>query len=245
MKRIELPWRTRKVIQRLRIDTQLRFGDLLTVTTILISLITVLVSWRADRSLSITKDANEIRATASKALGEIQRWESISLSVHASAQVSFIEAAELIATSSPKAGTGRNTVQARDLLWKKLNDLYAQRSKRITDERIDGGYVGLLSFFPEVRKLYLDTLTDLNSLSLEMQAELLARSEATLLSFEQRTGPIQSAEIGNALRAVSAEIQLKYEARFKKQRLACDAFLLDKITANDDDLLAKSKATRY
>lgn len=245
MKRIQLPWRTRNAIQHLRIDTQLRIGDLLTITTILISLITVLLSWSADRSLRITKDANEIRATASKALGEIQRWESISQSVHSSAQVSFIEAAELIAASNLTAGSGRNIVQARDLLWKKLNDLYSQSSKRILDERIDGGYVGLLSYFPEVRQRYLDTLTGLNLLNRQMQAELLARSEATLLSFERREGPIQSAEIGNALRAVSAQIQLKYEERFKKQRQACDEFLLDKIRANDDDLLAKSKATRY
>lgn len=228
----------------LTFNRELRFGDVLTILTIFVSLITILRSWSLDRELRITKDANEIRAASAKALGELERWEEITQSVHANAQTVFVEASEMVAAVEPSAARGKTVIQARDLMWRKLNDLFSAAHKRIVDERIDSGYLGLFSYFPQTRQIYVDTLARLDAAGVEMRNDLLVRIERSILSFKNLQEPIESAEIGNALRAVSNEVKTKYGERFKKERAVSDQFFLEKIKARDDELLASAKAAK-
>jgi hypothetical protein len=55
---------------------EIKIGDLLTVTTILISLISVLISWNVDRKIGLTKDANAVRDAAANTLGDLERWRN-------------------------------------------------------------------------------------------------------------------------------------------------------------------------
>ena len=224
-------------------NRELKIGDILTVTTILVSLVTVVVSWNVDRGMRSTRDADEIRAAAVVALGELERWQTIPLSVYANTQGLFVEVGEMITAVDKVPARNKVVIEARDKAWKRINDLYVIIDKKILDERIESGYSKLFTYFPNIREIYLNTIFAFHSVDLEMRREFLIGTERAILDFRNRKAeePIQSAEVGSALRRVASELQTKYAARFSAERLTTEKYLLDKITANDDALLKKSR----
>ena len=228
--------------EKLSFSRELKVGDLLTALTILISLATVVVSWNSDRRLRITKDADEIRLAAATTIGELERWEAISLSITADIQPAFVEAGEQLARSGLTPVNQKSPVQVRDQLWKKFNELSTAIDRRILDERIESGYLKLFAYFPNTRTIYASTLKRLRTADTEMRKEFLAGIESNVLAFQKvNRDSLQSAEVGNALRRVAAEIGKKYSDRFRQERAAAETFLVAKVGAKDDELLEQSR----
>ena len=66
------------VSHKLSLSREIKVSDFLTATTILISLISVLISWSFDRKIRLAKEADDIRAAAASSLGELERWNDLS-----------------------------------------------------------------------------------------------------------------------------------------------------------------------
>src|SRR5512138_2043107 len=109
-------------IGSLSLKREIGVGDLLTATTIAISLVSVLVSWSLDRKLRLTNEANSIRAAAASVLGDLERSRDLFLSLYPQAQAVFVEASEIATDTKPLESRAERVQRARDYLWKRLNE---------------------------------------------------------------------------------------------------------------------------
>ena len=89
--------------------------------------------------------------------------------------------------------------------------------RKAVDERIDSGYIKLFSYYPSIRKLYQETLTQLRLENDEMLKELLTQSELSIMSFMNTNHGLHSAQVGNALRATASQVKAKYKERFRTE----------------------------
>jgi hypothetical protein len=227
--------------RRLSIERKISVGDLLTATTILISLVSVLFSWNADRKLRQTTEANDIRLAAANMQVDLYRWQQLALSIFAEAQPIYVEASE---TATSGAGdVPARLARARDLVWKRLNAQRTLIQRKIIDERIEGGYTRLFSYYPAARDLHLDTLTRLEHEEKEMFQKLLVTTERAVLDLHDHPTPLRTSDVGNALREKSAALEKEFESRLGSAASPADRYLVDKIRASNDTLLDRD-ATR-
>jgi hypothetical protein len=226
----------------LSVNREVKVGDVFTALTILISLTTVLVSWKVDRKTRLTAQADQIRIAAADTLGELERCNDLLLSIYTRAQSVIVDASE-IATSHTETKSLTRAESARDFLWKKLNEIHTAILNEIVDERVDNGYIKLFSYYPSVRGLYKRTLDELRKEDANMLQELLGGLEVTVISSENGEGASHSASVGNALRATALRVQSKYKPKFQLCLTTTEKFLTDKIEADDNRLLSRGAAS--
>jgi hypothetical protein len=218
---------------------ELKVGDVLTATTIIISLISVLVSWSIDRSMRLRAQADEIRSAAASTLADVERWRDLAFSLYTEAQPVFVEASETATSSNPTPV--RRLEAARDLLWKRLNEIHNAIMKKILDERLDKGYAKLFGYYPEVRSLYQKTLMEFRRLDDEMVKEFLGEVQMSVLAFENAEPAPATADVGNALRSTADRVKEKHMRYFLTSMKTSESFLVQKIESNDNDLLRTAK----
>ena len=184
----------------MKFERTIKFGDILTTATILVSVAALVFSWSKDRLTRESVQADKVRSAASYVLTKLDRWQAITLSLYDGLQPLFIEVSE---------GLQRDfdIVQARDKLWKEIAEGRAEMSKNILEEEIGTSYVGLLSHFPDARKKFRDAFGDLSKAERRISSNFLEQSQYDVLSFEGKRDEYTSAMLGNALRTTAATFQ--------------------------------------
>jgi hypothetical protein len=227
------------IFRKLSFSGELKIGDILTITTILISLGSVLISWDVDRRIRLTKEANDIRIAAATTLGDLERWKGLSLSLFAECQGSFVEASEIASSSAQDSPEARNKrlQRARDLLWKKINEAHNNILRKIVEEKLENGYMTTFVYFPNIRLLYQQSLQRMQKSDADMVNEILSTSEINMLSFAETGADLQTAPVGNALRRTAVEVRAKYQNRLAEDLSEAQKFLIGKIEGSDGDLL--------
>jgi hypothetical protein len=229
------------VSHKLSLSREIRISDFLTATTILISLVSVLISWNIDRKIRLAKEADDIRAAAASSLGELERWNDLSLSLYTEAQSTFVDASEVATRIEMKSPLNERLERARDLLWKRLNEIHTSILRKAVDERIDSGYIKLFGYYPSIRRLYQETLARMRLENDEMLKELLTQSELSIMSFMNANDGLHSAEVGSALRATASQVKAKYKEKYRTEMMATERFLVEKIEADDKHLLNRKE----
>ena len=220
------------------LSRKLEIGDLLTAATILISLISVLVSWRIDRKIRLAREADDIRSAAASTLGDLERWNDLSLSLYAEVQPVFVDASEIIARAEAETSHDERVERARDLLWKGINEAHIAIRRKVVDEKIDNGYTRLFGYYPAIRRIYQDALTRMRMEESSMVNELLEQIELAVMSFAQTDRKLHSAEIADALRSTARKAQARHQERLRGAMRNAEKFLIEKIEADDEYLLS-------
>lgn len=224
---------------RIALDPSVKVGDLLTVATILISLISILISWNIDRRLRLSKEADEIRSAGAQALGDIERWADLSLSIYAHIQPALVDASETALRREKRQEPLISVERARDLLWKSVNALHLTVEQRILEEDIESGYIALFGYYPSVRELYRNTILQMRSVDVEMHGRLLAALELEIVSTARAQGEVRTADVGRALRATAAKIKALHEERLRSEMKPLEDYLVKRIEGSDEEVLER------
>jgi hypothetical protein len=78
------------------VDRTIKISDLLTSLTILVSVITLTVSWSKDRLTREKEQADRVRSAAAKTLTQLDRWQALQLSIFRELQPVFVETSEML-----------------------------------------------------------------------------------------------------------------------------------------------------
>ena len=214
----------------MKFSSAVTFGEIITFLSIAGSGLSIVVSWGVDRDLRVREDADKIRIEAAHTLGKLQRTQDIYLSFYDAVQGDLVEASEKLVTT-------KNNIQARDLLWKQLQQRKYETSKRLLDEQLEIAYTGLLAFDTDIDSIYNSTTVRLKKLNKNQMEQLLLETEKLVLDFKFLQG--QTAVLGNALRAVVANYRADHEVMLKKGINPLETHLKDLINSPDKVLLKR------
>lgn len=216
-------------------DWKITFGDVLTVVSILISVWTLVNSWRKDRLLRQRELADKVRAAAAKTLTKLERWEELSLALFFECQPFFVKVSEDLAKKF-------DIVAARDFLWRELNSVYLKIMANIRAEEIETAYADLYVYHPEARKMFHESLLHLKSEHEQAFTELLAKTQDAIMAFDGEKKKYQTAELGNALRAAAKQVRERYSQALNQKMKTPQKFLFDLIAQSDETMLAKKSS---
>lgn len=190
----------------MKIDWTVKFGDILTSVTIVVSVIALLLAWSKDRTARETENADKVRYAASMALTKLDRWQLLNLSLYQDLQPVFVGTSE-------KLSEQYDVIKVRDYLWKTINIHRTSISKKVLDEQIYTSYIGLLSHFPDSQEKFQTLFDKLIEIENSNSDRLLSLTERDVLSFKNKQEGYTTAMLGNTLRN-SAK---KQKEDFKKQ----------------------------
>jgi len=218
-----------------KLNLEISIGNLLTAATIIISLISVLISWNADRNLKHSDRVIEVREAAAITLANLDRWKDISNSTFTQLQDAIVNAGQLVTKGKPEERQN-NIILARDFLWKEISEIQFNNHEKILSEKIDIGYVQLLKYFPKSYNLYNKSLAQLRAEEVKMIKILLQATEKDIVAIERMSSPIQSADVGNKLRKTTDAIADNYSSTLDLATKQVDVFLKDILNSTNGKL---------
>lgn len=214
---------------------EIKIGDFITASAILLSLISLLISLRKDRNLRKREQADKVRNAAARTLAKLDRWKEITLLMFAQMDIVFVETSKLWASGS-KGQT------LRDELWERLDQVRVKSLENITKEEIETAYQDLYSFDPCVRDYFekvLNLLKDEEEVMFHMA--LLPGVQNILDEMERINYDRHTANFRNPLMAHSIRIRGKYESRLIKVLAEVSRVLLELIGKTDNEILSMNE----
>jgi hypothetical protein len=219
------------------LEPSISIGNILTSITILISLITLYLSWRKDSKLKIKEKADVIRKSAALTLKSLERWKEISLSIFYKCDVEFIYTSEMLVFEEKVSDEQLD--KARDYLWKKLMYIVAENKNLVFKEEIKNAYFDLYPHYPQIKLFYENTLFELIDIENKMLDEFIAeKTQNEVLHIEKLVkDKYYSALLGNRLRSVRNECLLDYQKQINALTVEIHNILTNIITEKDEKLI--------
>lgn len=217
----------------LTFDRTVKASDLLTSLTVIVSVVALLFTWTKEQDSRTREQADRVRMAAAKTLVKLERWQNLQRSLYAELHPTYVETSEILAKHFDVIGP-------RDYLWKQVNAQRIRVAARILDENIESAYVDLFAYYPSVRSTFLDALAKLKSDEATATEQLLLKTQAVVMSFEQKRAGYTSAMLGNALRGAALPIEQNF-MRASDQTLAPIRNELYAVISKDDEELLKQK----
>ena len=141
-------------------ETRLKIADALTAFSVMLALCGFLYTWSTDHEIRKKQEADKVRMAASKMLVKIDRWRDVSLSLYEDAQPSFSDVKMLLKKN------GVDVIEGRDRLWQDVTRLHNKVHHTLVEEQVAVAYLDLYAYRPEVRRVFLETLRDLEDAEL-------------------------------------------------------------------------------
>jgi hypothetical protein len=219
----------------LKLEWTVNIGNILTMLTIIVSVIALIISWSKDQYTRQKEQADRVRSAVARTIAKLDRWQSLQLSAFQELQLIFIETSEMLVKNF-------DLVTARDYLWKSINAQRTNIAGKILDEQIQTAYVDLFSHFPEIRNLFLDTLSRLNNTEKEVMLSFLKATQQDVLALEKVKDRYTTALLGNALRATAEKHSAEFEASTSKIMEPIREFLFQVVGKRDREILTEGIA---
>jgi len=214
----------------LTFDSTLKFGDLLTSLSVLLSAGALLYAWTKDRALRRREQANVVRTAAAEALAKLTRWSQLPISLGDNVQDLMIETSEVLAETS-------NVGKARDYLWKGLNAARRIVAEQQRKEDIESASVGLYGRRPEAYEWFERTLKTLRHATDDAFSQLEEQTQERVLAYETKLDDSQPAFLGDDLRRSVSEYERKLEEDLSTVLSDARARLGAVISATDEQVL--------
>ena len=221
----------------MKVDWNIKIGDILTSITIIVSVVALIITWTMDRDTRETQQADLVRTAAARAITQLDRWQSLNLSLYSELQPEFITTSEMLNTQF-------DVVKVRDYLWKTISNQRITIANKVLDEKITTSYVDLLAHFPDTRTQFINLFKTLNANEERISSSFLETSQHDVLRFEGKEITYTSAMLGNALRVTAA----KHKGELIKE--ASDAIypvkelLFDIIAKSNEQILYASRKSK-
>lgn len=207
-----------------------KFGDILTSVTILVSVSALVFSWSKDRLTRETEQADRVREAAATALTQLDRWQLLNESLYQDLQPTFVKTSEMLQEDF-------DLTKARDFLWKEINRNRTQIKEKTLNEKIFTSYVKLLPHFPETRGQYISTLDQLRALEEEISGQFLEATQLDVMSAQKKKMNYTTARLGNALRTTALKYKDKLLSQSEEIIRPVREFLFQVIATPDQKIL--------
>lgn len=214
----------------MNIEWTVSIGDILTLTTIAVSVVALIASWSKDREARQKERADRVRNAIAVALIKLDRWRTLQLSLFSKLQPIFIETSEILAKDF-------NLILARDFLWKQIANERTSIQAKLQEEQIESAYVGLFSHFPAIGSVFLDTLTHLRAVEEEVHDSLLQGAQADVFACEGKSENYSTAALGNALRHTAQYISADFQTRISGTTDKVQKLLFELIAMSNMEIL--------
>jgi len=214
----------------MKLDRSVKVGDILVLLTIIISVVTLAVSWSKDRTTREREQANSVRAAAAQALTRLDRWQALHLSIFRDLQPAFVETSEMLVGEF-------NLAKARDHLWKTIATRLANIEARVVDEQLKTAYVDVLAHFPAVRGVFVGVFEKLEPAVDKTMRNFLEATQHAVLAFKEKEVSYTTAQLGNSLRVEAAQHEAILRTDTEAIIMPVRNLLLDIISRSDAELL--------
>jgi hypothetical protein len=221
----------------MQLDWNIKVGDILTSITIIVSVAALIVTWTKDRTARETAQANAVRAAAASTMTQLDRWQSLNLSLYQEMQPEFITTSEMLSEHY-------DVIRARDYLWKTISNQIIEINRKVLNEKISTSYVDLLAYFPDTRSQFIDLFSKLNAIEERISESFLEKSQQDILGFEGKEKNYTSAMLGNALRTTAARHKDELITETTKAIGPVKEFLFGVIAKSNEQILNASHASK-
>jgi len=211
------------------IEKNISIGNILTILTIIVSVISFLVTWNKEIDTGRSAQANKIRVAAATTLVKLDRWKSVSFSLFELIRPDFFDTKQMLIENF-------NVTAARDHLWKALEVTRAALLRRANEDQVEMAYLELYAYHPEVRNLFIENLATAKDTEAQMFRELLIETQEVVLS--QRKADDYT-PLWTNLTKVSHEKRSEYQARIDSTFTRLFKMLDELITLNDEMILRR------
>lgn len=220
-----------------QLDWNIKVGDILTSITIIVSVAALIVTWTKDRNTKETEQANVVRTAAATAMTQLDRWQSLNLSLYQEMQPEFITTSEML-------GEQYDVIKVRDYLWRTISNQIIEIDRKVLNEKISTSYVDLIAHFPDTRAQFIDLFRTLNEIEERISGSFLEKSQQDVFEFEGKENDYTSAMLGNALRTTAEQHKDKLFTETTKAIDPVKEFLFGVIAKSNKQILHASHASK-
>jgi hypothetical protein len=181
--------------------------------------------------------AEAVRGAAAKTLSKLQRWRELALWFYTDVQPLFVSTSEMLLTDF-------NVQKARDYLWSNLANVRIKSADRIIDECLEGAYVELSSYYPDIYEVFSKTLQTMKKVDEARYSDLQEVCQADVLGVgkgERKT--YVSASLGNELRGSCGAVRHLFEQQLTTICGPIQSALVQIIQMQDNQLANAKKRT--
>ena len=188
-------------------------------------------AWYKDRLLKRREVADRTRRAAALLTAKLERWNQVALRL-------FDDLQPLITETDVQAVGAKEVIHARDNWHKELIAARLGVIRDIQREEIELSYADLYGYDSSVRELFTEAIGALRCTD-ELAFKRLIEDTQNVILKRGRETNLQSAALGNDLRATCKRSKDNLSEQFEKILSPVRAELLKLITASDRDLFAK------
>ena len=215
------------------INPEVSIGDVLTTTSIFISLVVLLISWNKDQNLKRKDYADKIRYSASLVVAKIERWKSLSSQF-------FDEIQPMIIDADMTWVDKKDILNVRDVFWREMVAARTKIFQKISDEEIEIAYTNLYGYDTKIQGLFDDAINRLKAIENYTHQKALYQTQIDIISiYAGKTAKTQSSILGNRLRDTCYKIRTERHEMMSEVISPFVVQLIKLIQENDKNILKK------
>jgi hypothetical protein len=215
-----------------KIERNISLGNILTLSTIIVSVIFFLITWNKEIDTKRSAQANQIRVAAATILVKLDRWKTVSFSLSEQIKPDFVDTKEMLKKNF-------DVIEARDHLWKALYKTRVALLRRASEDQVEMAYLELYAYHPEVRELFVPTLAKAKNEEAHMFKTLASKTQYIVLSWKGRKDEYRTALLWTDLTKASDSKLREYQASIDSIFAPLFEMLNTLITLPDDIILQR------
>jgi hypothetical protein len=214
------------------INPEIKYGDMLTAFSILISLIALSIAWYKDRLSKKNEYADKIRSAASLIVAKLDLWKT--------SHDYFLEELDPLILRTGVIMAEKEQEKARYYLWDELVKKITKKSFEKELDEIKLAYINLYGYNFELQTKFFETINKLKYCNRKFGYDLLRSGSETI--YELKDEGLQKdtkALFWNKIKTEFSIIGERYQQKFDDEILELRTDLINIIEANDDEIIKK------
>jgi hypothetical protein len=216
------------------LDQKITIGELMTVISIIVSAISVLITWRDEQNIQMLENATRTRVEIAKTLNKVNQVIQIQLSFYELIEEDIVEASRI-------AVVEKDPVKSRDYIWEKLYKHRAEVLNIISQNEWEVAYTNLLTYGISADSIYIKSIDRLKGLQ-ETRFNIILKTFAYEITTYQPTSNSQTSDLIDRLRELKKTLRDEHAEYSKAATKDLFAFCLELINETDKKLLFNSNS---
>ncbi len=216
------------------LDQKITVGEIMTVISILVSAISVLITWRDEQNIQMLENATRTRVEIAKTLNKVNQVIQIQLSFYELIEEDIVEASRI-------AVIEKDPIKSRDYMWEKLYKHRAEVLNIISQNEWEVAYTNLLTYGISADTIYIKTIDRLKGLQ-ETRFNIILKAFAFEITSYQPTSTSQTSDLIDRLRELKKTMREEHAEYSNAATKDLFEFCLALINETDQKLLFKGNA---
>lgn len=192
-------------MDKLTFDPEISIGNIITLSSVAVSVIALLIAWSKDRNLRKKEYSDRIRRSTGTVIAKLERWKEIAQNFFENIQPLITDADAMLIRPLPSDENNvekeKRCIDVRDFFWQQLVKARSDTLQKILDEQVEIAYIDLYGYDPRIQALFVGAILRIKLINSEIYGKLLEWTQRDTLNLANYNKPFHSAQLGNALRA--------------------------------------------